>query len=263
MTNKLKIRYVGPKEVMIPETRVNAQMDPETEALFRESIRVAGVKEPILCQELEDKLVLVDGFHRLMAAIDVNLPKVPVALIEGTEKGVMLDNLVLNRLRGKTSTREILTVLRELSDKLFITPEEIEAVTGFSASYTKKLTSIANASDAVFEALDQGQISLEGAYWLSQLPGKDYQAVVTRVCLSTGATTERIRAQVEAVQRELQKTPEERRPLEDVPPVGIECTFCGVEYPVDMIENPNLCKGCFALLKQPRPRTQEPMTPKE
>jgi len=263
MANRLKIRYVEPKSVMIPDTRVNAQMDTETEALFRESIRIAGVKEPILCQELDDQLILVDGFHRLMASIDVNLPKVPVALIEGTEKGVMLDNLVLNRLRGKTSTKEILTVLRELSDKLFITPEEIEEVTGFSASYTKKLTSIANASDAVFEALDKGQISLEGAYWLSQIPGEYNQAVVTHSCLSTGTTTEGIRHQVEAIHRELQKPPEERRPLGDVPPVGLECDLCGVEYPLAMIENPNVCKGCLALIEQPRPIKQRPMTPKE
>ena len=263
MTNKLKIRYVGPNEIKIPETRVNAQMDPETASLFRESIRIAGVKEPILCQEFEDKLFLVDGLHRLMAAIDVNLPKVPVALVEGTEKGIMLDNLVLNRLRGKTSTREILAVLREISDKLFITPEEIEEVTGFSASYTKRLTSIANASDAVFEALDKGQISLEGAYWLSQIPGEYNQAIVTRSCLSIGATTEGIRRQVEAVHRELQKPPEERRPLEDVPPVGLECDLCGGEYPLDMIENPNVCKGCLALIRQPRPGTQGPMTPTE
>lgn len=263
MANKLKIRYVDPNAIKIPETRVTAQMDPETDFLFRESIRIAGVKEPILCQELDDQLILVDGLHRLMAALDINLPKVPVALIEGTEKGVMLDNLVLNRLRGKTSTREILTVLRELSDKLFITPEEIEKVTGFSASYIKRLTSIANASDAVFEALDKGQISLEGAYWLSQIPGEDYQAVVTRSCLSIGANTEGIRRQVEAVLRELQKPEEERRPLEDVPPVGLKCDLCGVEYPLDMIENPNVCKGCLALIKQPRPLKQPPMAPKE
>jgi ParB-like chromosome segregation protein Spo0J len=262
MANKLKIRYIAPKEIMIPETRVNAQMDSETDSLFRESIRVAGVKEPILCQELNDQLILVDGLHRLMAAIDVNLPKVPIALIEGTEKGVMLDNLVLNRLRGKISTKEILAVLRELSDQHHITPDEIEEITGFSASYTKRLTSIANASDAVFEALDRGQISLEGAYWLSQIPGEYNQTIITHSCLATRMTTEGIRHQVEAIHRELQKPPEERRPLEDVPPVGIECIFCGGEYPINEIENPNICKGCLALLKQPQIAKQPHMAPK-
>lgn len=264
MTSRLRIRYVDPKTVMIPETRVNAQMDTETEALFRASIRVAGVKEPILCQELNDQLVLVDGLHRLMTALDVGLAKIPVALTEGTERGIQLDNLILNRLRGKTSTREVLEVLRSISEEHHITPDEIEKVTGFSASYTKRLSAIANATDAVFQALDRGQVSLEGAYWLAQIPGETNQSIITRSCVSIGSSTDQIRRQVSAIHRELQKPPEERQPLEDVQPVGIQCALCGTEYPVALIENPNVCKGCLALITAPAPlpRTQgQPVGP--
>ena len=62
----MKLRRVAPDEIVVPSIRVTAQFDEETWEQFKSSIKEVGAIAPIICCEVEQKLVLVDGLHRLV-----------------------------------------------------------------------------------------------------------------------------------------------------------------------------------------------------
>ncbi len=135
----MKLRRVDPKTIKVPEVRVTAQFDEETLAMFRSSVREMGIQAPIICCQVEEELVLVDGLHRLTEAINNNLPRIDVAVTEGGMVDVLTKNLFLDHMRGKTPASEMVKVIGALWKEYNLDSEAIAAKTGMTRDYVEKL----------------------------------------------------------------------------------------------------------------------------
>jgi len=260
MKKNLKIIWVHPGTLKVPDVRITSDLDEETDTLLFESIKKEGVKTPIQCSLIGEDLVIVDGFHRAAYAQKAGIKRVPVFIMDGGEDQNLLDNLILNRLRGKTKPSEMVKVIEELDKKHGLGAKEISEKTGLSLGYIRKLMLVSRTSIGVREALDQGRINVTQAFELARLEDHDVQERVLYMYKQYEWNTNRLREQVSAVIEELQKPPQEQVPIEQVEPPKIQCSVCGGGFDVLEVSNPTICKGCWgmfiSLVKQAEARLE-------
>ena len=91
----MKLRKVKPSLIKIPELRVTARFDEETRQLLRDSIKEVGIIAPIIVQEIEGELVLVDGLHRIEDSIAAGDHPIDVAVLDGDMVDLLCRNLFL------------------------------------------------------------------------------------------------------------------------------------------------------------------------
>jgi ParB-like chromosome segregation protein Spo0J len=154
----------------VPEVRVTARFDEETRKLLRDSIKEVGIIAPVLVQEINNELVLVDGLHRLEDSIAAGDHPIDVAVLDGDMADLLCRNLFLDHARGKTPVSDMVKVIKALYQDYQLDPDKIKEKTGLTRDYIEKLIKISTASPVVQEALDQGIIGVGHAFELSRLP---------------------------------------------------------------------------------------------
>ncbi len=245
---ELEIQYVSPGELLIPEDRITADMDEETYEMFRASVKKRGVLEPIVCQKVDGRLIVVDGMHRAIEAVNAGLPTVPIFVKEGTEKDVLLDNLLTNKLKGKTPTTHVIHVLRTLKQEHDVDMDQLQELTGFSEAYAKKILAIAEGLQEVIEALDDGRISVEVAYNLGRFADPYVTLRVLNQIIQYNWKTKRALEQISLVIAELAKPEEEQRPIEEIAPSLPECHFCHGEFQPERGTYAGMCPTCYGAI---------------
>lgn len=244
----MRIRNVNPNHIKVPEVRVTSRWDSDALAEFKASIKSLGILEPPVCIESDGDLFLVDGLHRVVTAINQGETRIPVVVMEGDMKDVLLQNLALNNLRGSTSPLETAQVLKSLYDDYGLGVDEISRRTGFSEERISRLLYLAKADEGVRSALDEGLIQLGHAYALARIQDPEVQKRV----LSTQLLYHFKVADLEGHIRDVMA---EKERLEQAPPPTARgevpqpvCYFCRRSFPVDQLANPNICIGCSGYL---------------
>mgnify|MGYP001592291377 FL=1 len=171
----MRLRKVNPKKILVPSVRVTAVYDSELWEEFRRSIASLGIVEPPVVVEMDSALYLVDGLHRVTEAIQQGTKLLPVVVMEGTLKDVLVQNLALNNIRGKIKATESAAVLRELYQEHDLGVDELAKLSGFSEEKISKLLYLSRADPEVLEALDEGKIVLGHAHALARLSDRDLQ----------------------------------------------------------------------------------------
>lgn len=229
MSSPVKLKKIPLNLVEVPETRVTAVYDEETQKLLKESLAAAGTLNPIIVVAAGEKFLIVDGLHRLQEARERGETAMDAVIYEGEAKDALLMNLVLNKVRGKTKASEMVSVLGSLAQDYLLSIEDIEAKTGLSRDYIEKLLKISQASQSVQEALDQEIIGVGIAYELSRLPYAIQQDEVI-------AKHQIYRYQVKEVKELVDATLEEMRKLKEETP--------GEAPPVPVVTRKYICEGC-------------------
>ena len=246
----MRLRSVKPGDIKVPDVRVTSAFDSEALAMFKESVKALGVLEPPICIEVDGNLMLVDGLHRIVEAINNHVPRLQVAVIEGTMKDVLLKNAALNNLRGKTPASQLAQVFEELQREHHMDTGDIARETGFSRDYVEKLVWIGRAGPAIVEALDQELIGVGHAFAIARIPDPEMQKTVLAQQLmyrwSVRDLEDHIRSVLD-IKRQLVESPPP--PLVTTRPL-VKCHFCGGEYEASMIQNPNCCAPCAGILIQ-------------
>ena len=176
----MKLARVKPERIKVPETRVTARFDPEMWEMFQSSVQEVGVVAPIICCQVDDELVLVDGLHRLAEAVRTKAPSIEVAVMPGTMVDVLTKNLFLDHMRGKTPVSDMVPVIAELWKEFNLDSEQIAAKTGMSRDYVEKLQVISELTPAARESLDQGRIGVGHAFALTKIKDPVRQETVLR-----------------------------------------------------------------------------------
>ena len=166
----MKLRRVKPGEIKVPELRVKARFDQEIWSQFQNSVREAGIVSPVIVCQINEDLVLVDGEHRLIEALNLGLPTVDAVVFEGDMIDVLTKNLFLDHTRGKTPVSEMVKVIGALYTEYNLDPDQIKEKTGLTRDYIEKLVRISQASPSVQQALDEGVIGVGHAFELCRLP---------------------------------------------------------------------------------------------
>ena len=244
----MRTRSVNPRKIFVPDVRMTSEMDAEEYRELVDSIRAQGILTPIRATLEGDKLVLVDGLNRLHAAIELGLARVPVVLDEGDLAKNLVQNVVTNRMRGRSRPGELVAVVKALQDELGLEPDEIEERIGLSRGYLRSLLRIAQGSPELLEAVGARRIPLGVAVEISRVPGFADQGAVLAICEQGKFTVADAARAVDLYVANLARPAEERKAVEDLPLGKVHCNV-GQHWvePWDTAA-PIVCKSCWGAL---------------
>jgi len=249
---KPRLVWLRPSQIEVPDVRITAVWDPELLAMFKESIAAMGIRQPIIVVRDAGRYWLVDGKHRLDEAKLQNLRRVPAAVVDGGMRDVLLQNLVLNRLRGRVRPSEMVKVVNELHRRYGMSISEIARRTGLNKGYIDKMVACGTAELEVRAALDRGDIKVGHAYEISRVPNRDSQLRLLEMTLQYRLRVSDLHdVCVETIRLLKEHPPEERALLRRArpPPTAdtIMCHFCHRERPMPRVRGFNICMHCFAI----------------
>ena len=260
--------WLRPDQIKVPDVRVRASWDNEMLSMFKDSIKAMGIREVIIVIQEGQVYWLVDGAHRKEEAELQHIAKVLCVVMPGTLKDVHLQNLALNRLRGKTKASEMAMVVGELADHFNTSIEEIEKKTGLKRDYIEKMLVVSRVDPEVLEALDSERISVGMAYEIGQVPDKDAQVrLLIQAKTYEKLTVKDMHDIVQETIRimNLPKGQAQAPPPGTIPPATVKCHFCEIDRELKQVRGFNVCQACFAIAYQAvraamaaQPAQQEP-----
>ena len=247
---KPRVLFLKLEQIKVPDVRVRASWDNEMLAMFKDSIKAMGIIEPIVVIKEGQEYWLVDGAHRLEEAQLQNVAKVQAVTMPGTMQDVHLQNLALNRLRGKTKASEMAMVVKELSDRFDVDLDTIAKRTGLKRDYVEKMLVVSRVHPEVLAALDAERIPVGMAFEIGRVPdlavqerlliqAKTYEKLT--VLDMRDIVDETIRIMNAGVGSN--PTP----PLATIPESTIKCHFCEKDREMKQIRGFNVCQHCFAI----------------
>jgi ParB family chromosome partitioning protein len=244
----MKLRRVDPNKIKVPEVRVTARFDEETWRQFQESIRRMGPVSPVICCEVEGELVLVDGLHRLVEAINSKTGNIDVAVMPGDMVDVLTRNLFLDHLRGKTPVSEMVKVIAALWKEFGLDSEQIAAKTGMTRDYVEKLQLISELTPLCLEALDEGRITVGHAFAITKLKDPIRQDTVLAQLELYHWKVKELEAYIKSVLEVVEAQEQEAVPAEARPPVKVKCVYCHDEFDPSEVACPITCRGCSGIM---------------
>jgi len=248
----MKFRHVRPSEILVPEVRVTSIWTDEEYEDFAGTIEKEGIHQPLKCILDEGQLHLVDGLHRLDEAKRRGLEKIPVVYKEGKLVDALVENLVSNRLRGKTPASDEIRLLRHLQDEYHLAPWQIAEKTGLPRERIEQRLQIATAAPEVLSCLEFDQIPLGVALHLSRLPTHSKQiALVSRLLQATPpARVREVEGIVDMALEIITKMSEPREnPIAEIPLRTITCHLCGERYEASEMRGINVDPTCHGLAR--------------
>ena len=270
MSVNMKFRHLKPDEIQVPEVRVTSIWTDEEYEDFASTIQKEGIHQPLKCILDDGTFWLVDGLHRLDEARHRGIEKVPVVYKEGKLVDALMENLVSNRLRGKTPASDEIRLLRHLRDEYHMEPWQIAEKTGLPRARIEQRLQIATAAPEVLSCLEFDQIPLGVAFHLSRLPNQAGQiALLTRLLQATPPATVREVEDIIDHAIEIQAslaTPHEPTNIQ-IPLKTISCHLCGERYEASDMRGINACATCHGLardyIQQLKARRSSSITPEQ
>ena len=157
--------------IKVPDLRVTSVLDADLLAELEESITRQGILQPLQVEQVGEELWLVDGLHRLLVAKRLGWEEIPCIISPGTQEGVLLKNLVVNRQRGKSNPAQEAKLIRYLREEGGLPLERIASITGLSVSWTRRLHAISFLPPGVLDLVGAGKLGASIA--LELLPLKE------------------------------------------------------------------------------------------
>lgn len=254
----MKLKHLPIAKIKIPEVRITAVYDEELQALLRDSLAAMGQVQPIVVVQSGEDFFLVDGLHRLQDARDKGQQSIEAVVYEGAEKDVLLKNLVLNRLRGKTKAGEMVKVISSLWQDYGMDSVAIQEATGLGRDYIEKLQKISLASPSVQEALDKEVIGVGHAFEISRLPSLVAQDEIVGKYPIWHWTVKELHDQIDRVLEAMKELSPEAISVEPRPKPVYSCEGCKMEADLRYLRPVLLCPNCFGLIwrqaQQPPPQ---------
>jgi len=270
MSEKMKFRHLKPDEIQVPEVRVTSIWSEEEYEDFASTISAEGIHQPLKCILDDGTYWLVDGLHRLQEARLHAIEKVPVVYKEGRLVDALVENLVSNRLRGKTPASDEVRLLKHLREVYHLEPYQIAEKTGLPRERIEQRLQVGTAAPEVLSCLEFEQIPLGVAYHLSRLPNQSGQiALLGRLLQATPPATikevEEIIDHALEIQRQVINAPPP--PNLQIPHKTLSCHLCGERYEAQEMRGLNVCATCNGLardyIQQLKKRREKGGTPEE
>ncbi len=192
-------RMVDISQIQVPELRVTSQFDAELLAELEESILRQGVLQPVQLIEVEGILWLVDGWHRIAALKRLGQTQVPALIKPGTPREVIMQNLVVNRQRGRTNPAEEAKLVRRLREDEGMPLESIAQLTGISIGWARKLHDISYLPLTVLGLVGEGKLGVTHAMELLKLQDESLQIEVAQQAVEWKYTVEQVRFRIVAL----------------------------------------------------------------
>ena len=244
----MRIRRVSPLKIHVPDVRMTSQFDLEEFRELVDSIRAQGILTPLKATVEGERLVLVDGLNRLRAALELKLERVPVIVEEGDLSKNLVQNVVTNRMRGRSDPAQLVLVIKALQEELGLEADEIEEKIGLSHGYTRQLLRVAQGSPMLLQAIGERRVPLGVAVELARIPGFDNQESMLAICEQGRFTITDAHRAAESMIGNLGRPPADQVPLEQLPLRKAQCTVCQAFKDPIAFEAPLVCRNCWGAL---------------
>lgn len=161
--------------VCLPQVRERSGLGDDELAGLAQSIREAGVLQPLLVRRDGDKLVVVDGERRLRAARLAGLDAVPVIIEDAAlaEGQVLHRQVVIDAQRIGLSPMERANAIQRLMQATDWTAREVAVKLGISSAQVSKLLALTVLPGDVQDAVASGRMAMSAAYELARIADND------------------------------------------------------------------------------------------
>ena len=244
----MKLRRVDPRTIKVPEERVTARMTEEQQAQFDASVKSLGIDEPIRVWAVGEELILSDGLHRLVSAINQGIERVDVLVKEGTERDVLFHNLRSGHLRGKHPVSEMRRQIERAYKEYQLGIEDIVRETGLTQAYVEQLLLINELTPLCLEALDQGRIGVGLAAALLKIKDPVQQEVALNLILTHHWGVKQLAEYIREVDALSQARPPAPSPGPPPPPQTVACHFCHDQFEPRELAVVAVCPGCGGVM---------------
>jgi len=170
MSEESAIKQVKISDIIIPEVRNTSVFDADIAQEFVESVRTEGIKVPVTLMNVEGKLYLIDGLHRIQVAKELGMETVPAIIKVGTYDDVLIENLITARLRGRENPAQTCKVIKYLKDNCGYSWQDIGKRLGMSAGTAKIYYDITRLPEQVLNMIGEGKLSVYKARLLLEIP---------------------------------------------------------------------------------------------
>ena len=170
-----KITLVEPDKLNVPNDRSYAITSSEKIAELTQSIEAQGICVPLDVVSVGGQLQLTDGWHRLMAAMDLKMPTVPCIIKDGSWKDVLIRNMSLNKHRGRSDPVGESRVLRRLVEEEEMPIHLAAKNCGISESWGRRILKIQQLPETVIEWIRTGDLAVSTALHLLVLKDPEKQ----------------------------------------------------------------------------------------
>jgi hypothetical protein len=180
----LEIHYADPRALKAAERNPRYMPEGEMEALKR-SLETWGMVDPIIVRQEDGRVI--GGHQRLLAAIDLGMPRVPVVEIDVTTLDAKLLNQALNRIHGRWDENELMLLQDEIrleGGDLSLagwTENEIRLGDEEIIGSEKKDSARTNDNFASLRAKSGGYVGLQFGDILVAMPTSTYEALLAYI----------------------------------------------------------------------------------
>ena len=252
---KYELKEIELDKIVVPEERISALQDEQSEAALLESIKRFGLLQEIgVIEQPDGSYKLIYGQSRLNALKQAGYRRYTVKVWNVDEREAILLMLAENFARGGIDPAKAMDLIQELMEKHGLTAKEISMVTGISEATIAKLKKISHAHPTVKALVIQGDLDWTKAYEISKIPDEALQEHYAIQTVEQGYDTETVKEIVQAVNRYLQEseTVEEQmlpQGTETAPPGTDLCDLCKQRHYQENMCYPGLCKQCWNKVK--------------
>jgi ParB family chromosome partitioning protein len=224
----IPIVQVDVDKIRVPQERITSVFDPEILEELVESIKVKGILQPLLCLEVNGEIWLIDGLHRLQAAKQIGLKTVPCLIKKGEEADLYIENLIANRMRGRSNPAQEALLIRKMKDDFGWPWKEIAKRLGMSLVTVKMYYDVAFLPEQVLDLIKHGKLAISKAYLLRNIPDPRDQVKLAEMIVNYGYSETQCKALVEEYFRALQEVPAVSRPVLEKPEAEsyMHCEIC-------------------------------------
>jgi len=179
-----------------------------------ESIRISGIKVPLDVIEKDDHYMVIDGVHRLRAAEELGLKKVPVNILVLTEEEI--ENHIIsvqNARRNLTPAQKAVLALEWIERNGMGVSEAVKRF-GVSKRAIEVARSVRGANPGVFSLMRKGLVSVSEAHSAKDV--HDVRIIREEVKETMGDLVERVEALEEEKRLLEEKIRQQKASQEDV-----------------------------------------------
>lgn len=195
--------------------QARAEFDVEALKELADSIRANGIVQPPVVRRLPNgKYQLIAGERRTRAAIQAGLKKIPVVLVDASDRKAAEMGVVENIQRKDLNAIEEAEGYRLLKDQFGITQEDVAERVGKSRSAIANSLRILELPDEVKQLLARGLLSSGHAKVLLSVAGERDRTLLARECVERSLT---VRDLEKRVKRLTQPVVEPKKGVPDLP----------------------------------------------
>ncbi|MFW6044538.1 MAG: ParB/RepB/Spo0J family partition protein [Planctomycetota bacterium] len=181
----------GPVEIELARIELNPEqprkdMDEERLSGLAESIRNAGVLQPIVVREKGDMYELVMGERRLRAAHRAELDTIPAYVREVNDDRMLELALIENVQREDLNAMEKADALHRMLEELDLTQEQVGEKLGLNRSTVANFVRLLELPEEIREMVSRETLSAGHARALLSIEDPDRQLAIARKAVKNG-----------------------------------------------------------------------------